>query len=129
MTSHSMSIDDDLLPDVRERRSQWFERYVGRLADSSVVNPARTGQMHRCPCCLFWTLAERGGFGICKVCYWEDDGQDENDADEVRGGPNGGLSLSAARQNFAVFGACEERFKNNVRPVTAKERSGEDGAS
>ncbi|MEU2155428.1 CPCC family cysteine-rich protein [Streptomyces sp. NPDC019396] len=40
------------------------------------------------------------GFEICHVCFWEDDGQDEHDADEVRGGPNGSLSLSKARETF-----------------------------
>jgi len=33
----------------------------------------------------------------------EPDGQDEDD--EVRGGPNGRWSLSAARANYAAFGA------------------------
>jgi len=69
-----------------------------------------------CPCCGYWTLAERGGFDICKVCYWEDDGQDDHDADTVRGGPNGSLSLTQARFNFKEFGACERRFADKVRP-------------
>ena len=46
------------------------------------------------------TLSERGGFEICSVCWWEDDGQDDADADVVRGGPNGDLSLTQARKNF-----------------------------
>ena len=37
---------------------------------------------------------------MCDVCCWEDDGQDDHDADVVRGGPNGNLSLTQARQNF-----------------------------
>ncbi|WP_374272169.1 CPCC family cysteine-rich protein [Actinoplanes sp. M2I2] len=32
-------------------------------------------------------LAERGGFKICPVCSWEDDGRDDSDADEVMDGP------------------------------------------
>ena len=39
-----------------------------------------------CPCCGFVTLPERGADDICPVCFWEDDGQDDHDADEVRGG-------------------------------------------
>lgn len=31
---------------------------------------------HRCPCCGFLTLDERGTFEICPVCFWEDDGQE-----------------------------------------------------
>ena len=56
--------------------------------------------MHRCPCCSYKTLHERAGHEICKVCFWEDDGQNDQDADDVRGGPNGVLSLKQARLNL-----------------------------
>jgi hypothetical protein len=55
---------------------------------------------HDCPCCGYRTLDERGAYEICILCWWEDDGQGDDDADEVRGGPNGDLSLTAARANF-----------------------------
>lgn len=51
----------------------------------------------RCPCCGDPTLTTRDDFEICAVCRWQDDGQDDHDADEVRGGPNGDLSLTQAR--------------------------------
>jgi hypothetical protein len=70
---------------------------------------------HRCPCCRSKTLRGRGQFEICPVCFWEDDGQDEHDADHVRGGPNGALSLRQAQINFANCGACEQRFADKVR--------------
>ena len=73
------------------------------------------GEFYRCPCCNYLTLPERGGFDICPVCFWEDDGQDEHDAGLIRGGPNGLLSLSQARLNFLEFGACNERAKAFVR--------------
>ena len=60
-------------------------------------------------------------FELCPVCYWEDDGQDDHDVDEVRGGPNGSLSLADARRNFHIFGACEERFRENVRAALTDE--------
>jgi len=62
-------------------------------------------------------------FELCPVCFWEDDGQDEHDADEVRGGPNGPLSLTQARANYAAFGASERTFLEQVRLPTADERS------
>ena len=34
---------------------------------------------------------------MCPTCMWEDDGQDDHDADIVRGGPNSDLSLTQAR--------------------------------
>jgi hypothetical protein len=76
----------------------------------------------RCPCCKFRTLSDRGGFEICPVCFWEDDGQDEHDADVVRGGPNGSLSLRQAQLNYQRFGASEETFVDSVRPPTEDKR-------
>ena len=75
-----------------------------------------------CPCCRALTLDARAGFECCPVCYWEDDGQDDPDADEVRGGPNGMLSLTEARQNFAAFGASERRYTTHVREPSSDER-------
>ena len=94
-----MPDDESVPPEVLERRREWFERYARQLAESSVVAPSHRGHHYACPCCLFTTLGERGGFEICPVCFWEDDGQDDHDADVVRGGPNGVLSLNAARTN------------------------------
>jgi hypothetical protein len=57
-----------------------------------------------CPCCHLPTLHARGVFEICPVCWWEDDGQDDADADTVRGGPNGPYSLTQARANALDHG-------------------------
>jgi hypothetical protein len=64
----------------------------------------------KCPCCGY-----RTGCITCPVCYWTDDGQNDSDAEIVRGGPNGGLSLSHARLNFAIYGASHPRYKSLVR--------------
>lgn len=68
-----------------------------------------------CPCCGYLTLEDGADYEICAVCFWEDDGQGEDEADEVRGGPNYDLSLTQARKNFAEFGATERRFLEHVR--------------
>lgn len=59
-----------------------------------------------CPCCGRASLSERNSYDICKVCWWEDDGQDNSRADTVMGGPNYGLSLTQGRVNFLVHGIC-----------------------
>lgn len=99
------------LPSAEElaRRQAWFNAYSARLDAQPTDLPLR------CPCCLHKTIDERGGYDICSVCFWEDDGQDDHDADVVRGGPNGSLSLTKARANFLSFGACAEKFVKNVR--------------
>jgi hypothetical protein len=81
----------------------------------------REGGPYRCPCCGCLTLPERGGDDICPVCFWEDDGQDDHDADEVRGGPNYTLSLAMARRNFFQIGAVEDRVLKFVRPPRPEE--------
>lgn len=106
-----MSDNDD---DEETLRRAWFAVYVERL-DSSSVLASPDGGPYRCPCCHRLTLGERGGFEICSVCFWEDDGQDDHDADVVRGGPNGALSLTKARENYLRIGACEERALAHVR--------------
>jgi hypothetical protein len=76
---------------------------------------------YRCPCCSFITLSGRGSHEICPVCFWNDDGQDDHDADEVRGGPNRGLSLTEARNNFRRLGASDERRVPLVRDPLPEE--------
>jgi hypothetical protein len=77
----------------------------------------------QCPCCGYLTLKRRAAFEICEVCYWQDDGQDDMDADLVRGGPNAAMSLTDARTNFAQFGACEREALQHVRPPELQEKS------
>ncbi|GAA3847876.1 hypothetical protein GCM10022207_06570 [Streptomyces lannensis] len=90
------------------------------MAFMTVRGSAEQGP-YRCPCCGFITLFERGAFEICDVCYWEDDGQDEHDADEVHGGPNHDLSLRQARRNFVAIGACNEYCTQFVRAPRPEE--------
>lgn len=106
-------------PDDLARRLSWFRQYTGSLDDPPSDLPLR------CPCCGCKTINRRGDFDICPVCYWEDDGQDDHDADLIRGGPNGGLSLTVARSNYCRFGACEERFVDKVRLPEHHELPGE----
>jgi hypothetical protein len=60
---------------------------------------------HLCPCCRLPTVANPGDSESCDVCWWEDDGQGDSDADVVRGGSNGDYSLAEARRNFAAHGS------------------------
>ncbi|HEX6497071.1 MAG TPA: CPCC family cysteine-rich protein [Acidobacteriaceae bacterium] len=83
----------------------------------------------RCLCCGSRTLTAPGVFDLCPVCWWLDDGQDESDADVVRGGPNGALSLTAARANFLACGAADPRFLAHVRaPLASESAAGQNRA-
>lgn len=102
-------------PDDRASRLAWF-------AECAPHDKQPPELPLRCPCCGCLTLGERGGFEVCPVCVWEDDGQDDHDADTVRGGPNGGLSLTQARANYRRLGACCERSVGRARPPKPAEQ-------
>ena len=106
-------------PGIIEQRKRWFEWYKNQKA---VMLEPRNGEAYACPCCGCLTLGERGGYEICPVCFWEDDGQDEDNADLILGGPNGSLSLTQARRNFQEYGACDRRHLENVREPLPEER-------
>lgn len=88
---------------------------------ANVLKPKKHEKTYRCPCCHYKTLHGRAGYEICKVCFWEDDGQDDHDAAEVRDGPNGSLSLVQARLNFVAFGVSDQKFISNVRKPLSDE--------
>jgi hypothetical protein len=106
--------------DEVQKRHAWVEWYSDKAANEPFPEP-QPGERHRCPCCHCRTLPQRNTNTICAVCFWEDDGQDDVDADLVRGGANGNLSLSAARRNYVQFGACEPKFLPNVRAPLPEE--------
>lgn len=112
--------DEELLKGARstEPGLEWFDLYADRFKGRSTIRDRGWGRqpLYRCPCCRHRTLYDRGGFSICPVCYWEDDGQDDEDADKVRGGPNGVLSLAQARENYSRYGVYDPKFNEHVRP-------------
>lgn len=88
---------------------------------SAADDPADQAEPVRCPCCAYRTLKHRARFELCPVCWWEDDGQDDHNADEIHGAPNGTLSLTEARANFLACGAVLPKFLRKVRPHTPEE--------
>jgi hypothetical protein len=77
---------------------------------------------YRCPCCGSKTLDAPGALMLCPVCWWEDDGQEDKDAAEVRFTVNGQLSLSEARLHYEQCGASHPRFLPYVRKPQPAER-------
>lgn len=94
--------DDPSLTDAQltAQRTDWFEMYAAQKN----VFANESGGPYSCPCCGHVTLGERGGYEICDECGWEDDGQDDHDAQVVRGGPNGRQSIADARAAYVTDG-------------------------
>jgi hypothetical protein len=76
---------------------------------------------YACPCCGNLTLERRppGTYGLCPVCFWEDDDVQYYDP-AYEGGANA-VSLFEARSNYAQFQASEARFWGKVRRPRADE--------
>lgn len=70
--------------------------------------------MVACPCCGWRTIGQRGNYEICKVCWWEDDGQDNENADEIYSGPNAGISLTQGRYNFLKYRIYDPERKDLI---------------
>ncbi|GAA2464023.1 CPCC family cysteine-rich protein [Winogradskya humida] len=93
----------------RQHPTSVLLRYTGRIGEGGPWQwrigpepvPDPDADRYACPCCGQATLAERGQFQICRECWWEDDGQDDHNSAVVMGGPNGSLSLDAARAEYA----------------------------
>jgi hypothetical protein len=74
----------------------------------------------KCQCCWYYTLDMDSFFGICPVCYWEEDAVQNDDINYAwwANGP----SLKEARENYKNFGASEILFKDSVRPPLEEEK-------
>jgi hypothetical protein len=84
---------------------------------------ARERGRFTCPCCGYPSLRERHAYEICPICFWEDDGQDDAEANEVWGGPNKDYSLAEARANFERFGTMyAKRHRQRFEKETGSER-------
>ena len=83
-------------------RRKFFDGY-GATPNQQAAGAPPGGVRVTCPCCGFPMLGKPAAYEICRLCVWEDDGQDTPNADEVWGGPNHGYSLADARTNFDLY--------------------------
>lgn len=91
-------------------RNEYLSNRLLSLGQPSTMVQGDVEPLEQCPCCGFRTLTERGGYEICRVCFWEDDGS--HDLDRVSG-PNH-MTLREGRENFARLGAMSEKAAANV---------------
>ena len=97
---------------------KWIRRKFTRK-EIEWYEPDDPTPREHCPCCDYISLAERGNYLICRICFWEDDGQDIDELD-MESGPNHGITLREGRKNFNDLGACEEKMLEHVLPETKR---------
>jgi len=77
--------------------------FAARRAFFDIYTKHINTELATCQCCGYPTLPERDAWNMCYLCFWEDDGQDDADADVILSGPNSNFSLSMARLNFDKY--------------------------
>ena len=121
-------------PDFHTRRA-FFDGYEKKMiAGRRDLSPVLPAPYYTCPCCGYPMLSSRGDFEICLLCWWEDDGLDDEqgypgDLDR-ESGPNH-MTLREARRNFEehlhstgtggniVAGMNDEKALENNRRIVA----------
>ncbi|WP_185156091.1 CPCC family cysteine-rich protein [Fulvivirga kasyanovii] len=92
------------------------------------INSGNPTKLESCPCCGMKTIEKRYDFEICTVCWWEDDGQDNENSDTILGGPNYGLSLTKGRLNFLRHGIYDPE-RNDLIEIKDEPNKFEKGRS
>ncbi|MCI5058941.1 MAG: hypothetical protein MRY83_22700 [Flavobacteriales bacterium] len=89
---------EHFLINLQERRAFFQEHFSLKIGlQRNDVNPEY--YKNSCPVCGYLTLSERGIWEVCSICFWEDDGFDDSDADAISG-PNH-MSLNDYRIKYA----------------------------
>ena len=86
--------------------NSYLQEVLSEQLSITVKIVGKEPSLHRCYCCGYKTLEERGGYDICEVCYWEDTG---NHDDEKYSSPNH-MTLNEGKRNYREFGASKERY-------------------
>jgi len=74
-----------------------------------------------CPVCGYLMFNEPpGSYGICSICFWEDD-HVQLGFPLMAGGANK-VSLYEAQLNFLSFGACESGITRGIRKSTDSDK-------
>ncbi|MGG4143836.1 CPCC family cysteine-rich protein [Paenibacillus algorifonticola] len=85
-------------------RNEFLSKRISELLNASHLVEGVQEELITCPCCEYKTLPKKGEYYICRVCFWEDDG---NVDPQYYSSPNG-MTLDQARENFINFGAVDE---------------------
>jgi hypothetical protein len=90
--------------------NHYLQTFLSKELEIGVEVKGNTPRLIPCFCCGYKTLTKRGEYFVCKVCYWEDDGN--NDLYQYNNVNK--MSLFEARENFFKIGVISEKFQNSV---------------
>ncbi|GEL05985.1 CPCC family cysteine-rich protein [Rummeliibacillus stabekisii] len=57
--------------------NEYISKLISGIVGSHIVVEGHAERFLPCSCCNYETLVQRGEYGICPVCFWEDDGNNK----------------------------------------------------
>ncbi len=85
------------------KRREYFNQLFPKIKGCDYRKDITFNLPNTCPSCGYFSLEARCSWEICSICFWEDDGQDNHDADKIFGGPNGDYSLTKYRVEISDY--------------------------
>lgn len=84
--------------------TSYIQKKVSLFFEVDITVEGKEEFLYPCPCCSYNTLSSQGDWGICAVCFWEDDGFIQ---DETQYSGANHMTLKEGRENFLKTGWCE----------------------
>jgi hypothetical protein len=101
------------------KRREYFDMSFPPIERCDARRDISSGLSNSCPICGYMTLATRCDHDICGICFWQDDGQDNPEADNNYIGPNQVHSINTFR--VEIYDWLEE-FKSVEKPMDSIEK-------
>ena len=103
-TDANMYLRKYLEKELASVKNSYIRQIIEQVFSHEISIKGRQPLLYPCFCCDYKTIEERGDYCICEVCYWEDDGVDQ---EERFSSPNK-MTLREGRENFELYGVCKE---------------------
>ncbi|RLC20793.1 MAG: hypothetical protein DRI57_03965 [Deltaproteobacteria bacterium] len=93
-----------LAASYRGVRNSYLETKLSEYEGEDIRVLGKPEELFGCPCCGYRSLEKRCEYFICRVCFWEDDCSETQDAYSSCNR----MTLEEAENNFFRFGAVSE---------------------
>lgn len=90
--------------------NSYLEYVVSNALNINISIQGKEPILNACPCCGFKNLETRGEYSICGVCFWEDDGC--NDEDKYSNCNH--MTLKEAKRMFVLIGVIDEKYLSKM---------------
>lgn len=114
MIEHEGIEEEDIFEYLKEGyigvKISYIKEKIKTIYQFPLIITGTPKELMACPCCNYKTISEKGNYEVCKVCFWEDDGN----TDESRYSQVNHMTLKEAKDNFEIKGVILDKFLKYV---------------